>query len=75
MVYKQEYYLNFKNKNEDKIKKKQQCSICNGKYSYYHKSRHLKTVKHLKAQIKIYEDNNEHEKADEIKITILNIIL
>ena len=75
MVYKNEYYLNFKNKNEDKIKQKTKCLICGGKYTYYHKSRHMKTIKHLKAQIKIHEENNEHEKANEIKTNILNIIL
>lgn len=75
MVYKPEYYTNFKNKNLDKIQEKKECSICGGKYSYYHKSRHFKTIKHLKAQLKIYNETQQFEKAEEIKNKILNNIL
>lgn len=41
------YYENFKNKNVDKIKEKSVCKICSGSYTYFNKSSHTKTKKHL----------------------------
>lgn len=67
MTYKNIYYENFKKKNEDKIKKKNKCEICSGIYSYYTKSKHQKTKKHLKA----IEYLNE---VQEIKNKELNLI-
>jgi len=44
---KQEYYKNFKEKNLDKIKEKCICEECGGKFTYYNKSTHLKSKKHI----------------------------
>lgn len=41
------YYENFKNKNVDKIKEKSVCEICGGSYTYFNKSSHMKTKRHL----------------------------
>jgi len=42
------YYQNFKDKHNEIIKKKFTCELCGGKYTYFNKSHHLKTKKHLK---------------------------
>ena len=54
------YYEAFKKKHNDKINEKKICEICNGSYSYFNKSNHLKSQKHLNAlQIIIkYKQNN-----------------
>lgn len=39
------YYLKFKNSHD--VNQKIQCSICGGSYSYFNKSSHCKTKKHL----------------------------
>jgi hypothetical protein len=44
---KKHYYEEFKDKNTDKIHKKIECEICGGNYTYFNKSRHLKTPKCL----------------------------
>lgn len=44
---KKHYYEDFKDKNTEKINKKVCCDICGGKYTYFNKSRHLKTEKCL----------------------------
>ena len=41
------YNTTFKQKHADKIKTKIQCPICDGGYTYYSKSKHLKSKKHL----------------------------
>lgn len=43
------YYETFKNKHADDLKIKFKCEICNGSYSYYNKSSHKKSKKHLNA--------------------------
>jgi hypothetical protein len=42
-----DYYEAFKLKNQDKISHTVHCD-CGGSYSYYSKSTHMKSVKHLK---------------------------
>jgi hypothetical protein len=46
-IYKREYYDKFREKNLDKIQEKQQCSTCGGSYTYYNKSRHIRSAKHI----------------------------
>ena len=41
-----EYIKEYSEKNKDKMKMKKDCE-CGGKYTYNHKSRHLKSKKHL----------------------------
>jgi len=42
------YNNTFYIKNNDKIKQKEICKICGGNYTYYNKSAHNKTNKHIK---------------------------
>lgn len=44
---KKHYYEEFKDKNTEKINKKICCEICGGNYTYFNKSRHLKTPRCL----------------------------
>jgi len=44
-----EYYENNKDKNKDKINTPYICDICNGTYTYSHKSRHFNSQKHQTA--------------------------
>lgn len=69
-----EYYLNFKNKNKDKLKEKKICPICNGNYNYYSKSVHLKTMKHQKAENLLNENNVEMDKIENININLKEIL-
>ena len=48
-----EYYQTFKKKFPEIITKKYECEICGGSYTYFTKSSHLKTKKHLNV-VKIY---------------------
>lgn len=41
------YYNEFKERNKDKINEKVDCPICGGNYTYFNKSRHLKTKRCL----------------------------
>jgi hypothetical protein len=41
------YNKTFIEKNKDKITVKHQCPICLGKYTYFNKSKHNKSSKHL----------------------------
>lgn len=41
------YNKNFMEKNKEKITSKQICPICKGKYTYYNKSTHFKSKKHI----------------------------
>jgi len=45
-----EYYLGFKDKNKDKINHKVECEICGGSFTYFNKSRHVKTKRCLKVK-------------------------
>lgn len=45
-----EYYLGFKDKNKDKINQKVDCEICGGSFTYFNKSRHVKTTRCLKVK-------------------------
>lgn len=47
------YYQNFKAKHPNIINNKHECEICGGSYTYYTKSSHVKSKKHLKI-IEIY---------------------
>jgi hypothetical protein len=47
---KREYYLEFKEKNKDKINHKVDCEICGGSFTYFNKSRHLTTKRCLKVK-------------------------
>ena len=40
------HYKNFVLKNDDKIHNIVKCDLCGGHYTYFNKSRHLKTLKH-----------------------------
>jgi hypothetical protein len=42
------YNKNFMEKNKDKIKEKIICDICCGTYTYFNKSKHFKSSKHIK---------------------------
>ncbi len=42
------YNDNFRQKHADEIKKKITCNACGHQYSYYSKSKHLKTKRHNK---------------------------
>lgn len=42
-----QYNKNFMEKNKDKIKEKIICDVCCGSYSYYNKSKHMKSKKHI----------------------------
>jgi hypothetical protein len=44
-----QYYETFMSKNDEKIHKKEFCDICFGSYTYFGKSRHNKSKKHLQA--------------------------
>lgn len=41
------YNKTFMEKNKDRIKLKVVCDICCGTYTYYNKSKHMKSIKHL----------------------------
>lgn len=43
----QKYNATFKNKHAEKLNTKINCEICGGHYTYYSKSKHLKSKKHL----------------------------
>jgi hypothetical protein len=51
---KKDYHKKFMEKNKDKINEKKICEICNGHYTYFNKSHHFKSNRHLNA-IKIIE--------------------
>lgn len=42
-----DYNKKFMEKNKEKIMEKQKCEICCGSYTYFNKSKHLKSKKHL----------------------------
>ena len=55
-------FNNFLNKNKDKIKEKIICPLCFGSYTYFNKSVHIRTKRHLRM-----EENKQNNK------TIINI--
>ena len=44
--YNSQYYQNFKESHPNILTNKICCDICKGKYTYYHKSRHIRSKKH-----------------------------
>jgi hypothetical protein len=42
------YNDKFREKNHEKLSLKKECEICKNHYTYYSKSKHMKTKKHLK---------------------------
>lgn len=40
------YYDKFKEVNSEKIHKKINCELCGGKYTYFNRSKHIKSKKH-----------------------------
>lgn len=42
------HFETFYKKNIDKIKEKMTCSVCCGSYTYFNKSVHIRTKRHLK---------------------------
>lgn len=48
------YHKKFVEKNKDKINEKKVCEICYGNYTYFNKSHHFKSDRHLNA-VKIIE--------------------
>lgn len=57
--YNRNIYETFKKKNADKIKAKCICEICGGKYTYFNKSRHAKSKKHLLSVLKLKYPEDE----------------
>lgn len=53
------YYEKFKEKNDEKIHQKKICEVCGGSYTYFNKSKHNKTKKHLLGVLK--KENPENE--------------
>jgi hypothetical protein len=43
------YNINFKKKHEEEIKKRVICPLCFGSYTYFNKSGHSKTIRHMRA--------------------------
>lgn len=48
-----QYNKNFFSKNEEKIKEKVKCNICCGSYTYFNKSKHIRSKKHIEISEKI----------------------
>lgn len=42
-----EYNKRFNQKNKEKVKMKHICDICLGSYTYFNKSKHFKSLRHL----------------------------
>jgi len=53
-----QYNKNFLEKNKDKINQKIICDICCGSYSYYNKSKHIKSAKHINLLNKQTQNKN-----------------
>mgnify|MGYP003651812179 CR=1 FL=1 len=62
------YYQNFKAKHPNIINSKHECEICGGSYTYYTKSSHIKSKKHLK----IKEIYNTDKHIDELSVKYLS---
>ena len=48
-----QYNSTFYEKNHERIHETVSCSLCKGEYTYYNKSRHMKTKKHQFEELKI----------------------
>lgn len=53
-----QYYIKFLTTHENIIRKKFECELCGGKYTYYNKSKHHNSKKHQK---KLLEKPKENE--------------
>jgi hypothetical protein len=42
-----QYHKKFIEKNADKLKEKTICSVCCGSYTYFNKSKHIKSKRHI----------------------------
>ena len=51
------HYQTFSEKNKDKIHEVIKCPLCNGHYTYFNKSRHMKSTKHKNCLEDKKEDN------------------
>ncbi len=49
MEKREEYYRNFMEKNKEMISEKHICEVCYGSYTYFHKSAHNKSKRHIRA--------------------------
>lgn len=64
---KKDHFKKFMNENKDKIKEQMNCDICGGSYTYFNKSHHNKSQRHLKSlQIIQNKDNKIKELEDYI---------
>lgn len=52
------YNDTFREKHKEELKEKKICDVCNRFYTYYTKSKHMKTKKHIKA-LEPKQDNKE----------------
>lgn len=50
---KKNYIKKFIEKNKERIKEKTECPICYSTYTYFNKSKHIKTKRHLKCLEKL----------------------
>jgi len=66
-----ERYLRFKEMHTDDINKQHTCDICFGNYTYFNKSSHQKTKKHLNA-IEINKGKNEKDNKQEVEQNLIN---
>jgi hypothetical protein len=55
------YNKNFYEKHKDKIHEKLTCECCGGSYSYYNKSKHVKSKKHL-----FHVEKQERERQEQL---------
>jgi hypothetical protein len=62
-----EYFNKFIISNGDKIKEKITCDICKGQYTYFNKSHHVKSKKHMN----ICELNEKDKEIEELKNNII----
>ena len=71
-----EYYINFKNRNSERIREKHTCEICGGSYSLQTKSKHNATIKHQKACKTYCEDlmKQKKESSDISEHQVIEII-
>lgn len=55
-----DYYLTFKEKNKEKVSQKHACELCGGQFTYFNKSNHLVSKRHLRAVevIERYKEKN-----------------
>lgn len=66
------YNDNFRHKHEYKIKEKIKCEVCGGTYTYFNKSKHNNTTKHINSSI---NKNITHNINNVVDINIYNEVL